>query len=188
MCKITKEDRKEFIGQVIDVFEDFLDEKGIVIPNEERDTNHDLEPEGSTNIYGNDYDSIKEKLEKLFINWSVLEDERPLVEYLFEVSINGSKCGGTISVEAYDSDTAYQKAQGQVAEALYKALPTLDIEYDIEIVQEEGYQRSSSAEDVVDFLNFVNALDLYKQKLKENPAEIHLLKKTCENAKWSIIK
>ena len=39
MCKITKEDKKEFIGQVIDVFEDFLDEKGIVIPNEERDTN-----------------------------------------------------------------------------------------------------------------------------------------------------
>ena len=62
MCKITKEDKKEFIGQVIDVFEDFLDEKGIVIPNEERDTNPDLEPEGSTNIYGNDYDSIKEKL------------------------------------------------------------------------------------------------------------------------------
>lgn len=197
MCKITKEDRKEFIGQVIDVFEDFLDKKGIIISNDERDIDSDLEPEGSTNIYGNDYDSIREKLEKLFINWSVLEDERPLVEYLFEVSINGSKCGGTIFVEAYDSDTAYQKAQDQVAEALYKALPTLDIEYDIELVQEEGYpkyrvtymtQSSSSAEDVVDFQNFVNALDLYKQKLKGNPAEIHLLKKTCENAKWSIIK
>lgn len=197
MCKITKEDRKEFIGQVIDVFEDFLDKKGIIISNDERDIDSDLEPEGSTNIYGNDYDSIREKLEKLFINWSVLEDERPLVEYLFEVSINGSKCGGTISVEAYDSDTAYQKAQDQVAEALYKALPTLDIEYDIELVQEEGYpkyrvtymmQSSSSAEDVVDFQNFVNALDLYKQKLKGNPAEIYLLKKTCENAKWSIIK
>ena len=197
MCKITKEDRKEFIGQVIDIFEDFLDEKGIVIPNEDRDTDPDLEPEGSTNIYGNDYDSIKEKLEKLFINWNVLEDERPLVEYLFEVSINGSKCGGTISVEAYDSDTAYQKAQDQVAEALYKALPTLDIEYDIELVQEEGYpkyrvaymmQRSSSAEDVVDFENYVSAVDLYRLKLKEDPAEIHLLKKTCENAKWSTIK
>ena len=157
----------------------------------------DLDPEGSTNIYGNDYNSIKDKLEKLFINWSVLEDERPLVEYLFEVSINGSKCGGTISVEAYDSDTAYQKAQDQVAEALYKALPTLDIEYDIELVQEEGYpkyrvtymmQRSSSAEDVVDFQNYVNAVDLYRQKLKEDPAEIHLMKKTCENAKWSTIK
>lgn len=197
MCKITKEDKKEFIGQVIDVFEDFLDEKGIVIPNEDRDMNPDLEPEVSTNIYGNDYDSIKEKLEKLFINWSILEDERPLVEYLFEVSINGSKCGGTISVEAYDSDTAYQKAQDQVAEALYKALPTLDIEYDIELVQEEGYpkyrvtymmQRSSSTEDVVDFENYVSAVDLYRQKLKEDPAEIHLLKKTCENAKWSTIK
>lgn len=197
MCKITKEDRKEFIGQVIDIFEDFLDEKGIVIPNEDRDVDPDLDPEGSTNIYGNDYNSIKDKLEKLFINWSVLEDERPLVEYLFEVSINGSKCGGTISVEAYDSDTAYQKAQDQVAEALYKALPTLDIEYDIELVQEEGYpkyrvtymmQRSSSAEDVVDFQNYVNAVDLYRQKLKEDPAEIHLMKKACENAKWSTIK
>ena len=37
MCKITKEDRKEFIGQVIDVFEDFLDKKGIIISNDERD-------------------------------------------------------------------------------------------------------------------------------------------------------
>ena len=30
---IKKEERSEFIGQVIDIFEDFLDEKCITIPN-----------------------------------------------------------------------------------------------------------------------------------------------------------
>ena len=86
---IKKENRAELIGQVIDIFEDFLDEKGVIIPNNDRDKDPDYDPENPVNFYGNDYDTVKEKLEQLFRSWKVLEDERPLIDYQFKVSING---------------------------------------------------------------------------------------------------
>lgn len=86
---IKKENRAELIGQVIDIFEDFLDEKDVIIPNNDRDKDPDYDPENPVNFYGNDYDTVKEKLEQLFRSWKVLEDERPLIDYQFKVSING---------------------------------------------------------------------------------------------------
>ena len=86
---IKKENRAELIGQVIDIFEDFLDEKDVIIPNNDRDKDPDYDPENPVNYYGNDYDTVKEKLEQLFRSWKVLEDERPLIDYQFKVSING---------------------------------------------------------------------------------------------------
>lgn len=126
---VNKEDRNEMLGQMIDIFEDFLCEKNVNIIN----------PNGDANIYGKDYDHMKQKLNETLVNWGLLEDDRPLAEYLFEVSINGQKCNGTISVMAADPDSAYQKAQDQVAEGLYKAFPSLDISYDIEQGQLLGY-------------------------------------------------
>ena len=58
-----------FIGQIIDIFEDFLEEKGIDIPNEDRG-----EDSGAI-IYGMDYGELQENLESMMINWCVLEDE-----------------------------------------------------------------------------------------------------------------
>ena len=40
---LKRNEKTEFLGQLIDIFEDFLDEKGIVIPNEERDMDSNLE-------------------------------------------------------------------------------------------------------------------------------------------------
>lgn len=34
---MTNSDKLEFIGQIIDIFEDFLDEKGVKIDNPDRD-------------------------------------------------------------------------------------------------------------------------------------------------------
>lgn len=39
---INREDMAEFTGQVIDIFEDFLDDKGIIIPNHEREADGQL--------------------------------------------------------------------------------------------------------------------------------------------------
>jgi hypothetical protein len=49
-------EKPEFIGQFIDTFEDYCDEKGYDIPNEEK------EADGAedTHIYGEDYDFIAE--------------------------------------------------------------------------------------------------------------------------------
>lgn len=99
MCRpICKEEKNEFIGQVIRVFETFLEERNIMSPGESNGS----EIESTAKIDGDNYDCIKNNLEMLFYNWKLLEDDRPLIEYLFEVSLNGVKCGGTISVKAVD--------------------------------------------------------------------------------------
>lgn len=64
---INQNDKTEFIGCIIDIFEDFLDEKGATLePPEESD-------EIATNIYGSDYDSISDSLESLLRSWKVIE-------------------------------------------------------------------------------------------------------------------
>lgn len=72
---VTREDEPEFIGQFIDIFEDFLDEKGIVIPNQKRDFEEDLEPEESANIYGEDYDFLEQEIKKVLIRWEIIANE-----------------------------------------------------------------------------------------------------------------
>lgn len=73
---IKKEDNLEFIGQLIDIFEDFLDEKGIIIPNEERDIDKILGNIGdSVNIYADDYFVLENQIRKTLQNWNVIERE-----------------------------------------------------------------------------------------------------------------
>lgn len=66
---INLEDREEFLGQTIDIFEDFLDEHGIKIENPERDKDDD---DNNTNIWGNDYDELAEELRCLFEYWGII--------------------------------------------------------------------------------------------------------------------
>ena len=50
---MTNSDKLEFIGQIIDIFEDFLDEKGVRIdnPDHDRDSVGDASCD-NVNIYG----------------------------------------------------------------------------------------------------------------------------------------
>lgn len=69
---IKEEERPELVGQIIDLFEDFLDEKGIVLENEERDEDMDEEdPDSIANIYGSDYGELQDGLEKIFHGWKI---------------------------------------------------------------------------------------------------------------------
>lgn len=52
------------INDVIELFEEFLDDKGIVIPNEEK-----AEDPGASNIYGTDYGDLQWQLLNLFEDW-----------------------------------------------------------------------------------------------------------------------
>ena len=72
---VIQEEEEEFIGQIIDTFEDFLDDKDVIIPNEERDTDEDLDAEMSVNIYGADYDYISDELRKIFRRWNIIRPE-----------------------------------------------------------------------------------------------------------------
>lgn len=64
VIELSDDDAPEFIGQIVDVFEDFLDEKGIEIENSEKDGD-----EGDAIIYGSDYDEIAEGIKEIISRW-----------------------------------------------------------------------------------------------------------------------
>ena len=55
-------------------------------------------------------------------------------KYKVEVSINGTYCNGNIEVEASNANDAYDKALAYVGKKLYEAFPSLDIEYNVEVL------------------------------------------------------
>lgn len=193
---VKKEDRSEFVGSVIDIFEGFLDEKGIVIPNTEKEDEADLAPDDLANFYGSDYDRVEKELEELFVNWKVLEDERPLVDYCFKVSLNGGYCKGIISVKAADPDDAYQRAQDKISDGLSKAFPELDIEYDVEPLEDDGYpiyrvissrNEFDYTEDIFNTAEEEKAKKIFQEKILIN-AVVCLEVKTSALAEWSVLR
>lgn len=63
----------DFLATIIDNIEDWLDEKGVVIPNEDRDN----EPENNpANIYGADFDWMMDMLRDVCAaNGIIVKDE-----------------------------------------------------------------------------------------------------------------
>lgn len=61
----------EFVGQIIDIFEDFLTEKKVDLYNADKQG----EPDEAI-IYGNDYDFLAKKIRSLMDNWNVTYDIR----------------------------------------------------------------------------------------------------------------
>ena len=57
--------KNEFIGQIIDIFEDFLDFKGIEIENDEKEGD-----ETEAIIYGSDYGIVQTNIETMLGNWN----------------------------------------------------------------------------------------------------------------------
>lgn len=64
----------EFCVDVIEAFEDFLDERGIVIENDEK-----AESEGPCNIYGTDFGELENAVTSILYSYGLVE----------EVEING---------------------------------------------------------------------------------------------------
>ncbi len=70
---VPDNERCEFVGQIIDIFEDFLEEKGITISNPEKDEDDE---ENAAIIYGSDYGIIQDALELMMRNWKITEEEK----------------------------------------------------------------------------------------------------------------
>ena len=68
LCIVKEDEKVEFIGHIIDIFEDFLEDNGIEIPNSEREDENN-----SAIIYGSDYGRLQEDLEKCMKVWGVIE-------------------------------------------------------------------------------------------------------------------
>lgn len=76
MIHMTNSDKLEFLGQIIDIFEDFLDEKGIKIDNLDRDRDAIEDAAcGDTNIYGCDYGYLSDRIESTMTNWGFFKEE-----------------------------------------------------------------------------------------------------------------
>lgn len=71
---ITPENQPEFIGQIIDIFEDFLTEKGVTLNNPEIQEAIDEgeDPKGLAIIFGSDYGSLQDSLTTMLTEWRVL--------------------------------------------------------------------------------------------------------------------
>ena len=67
IIKIKNEVCPEFIGQLIDTFEDFLECKGIDIPNEEKTQEED----NTAIIYGSDYGQIEDAIMAILKRWDI---------------------------------------------------------------------------------------------------------------------
>lgn len=75
---ISKENTPEFIGQIIDIFEDFLADKNIEIPNPEKEDDRDSYENPDEEIailYGSDYGELQTALENTMEHWGILKLE-----------------------------------------------------------------------------------------------------------------
>lgn len=81
MIIITENDTRQLLEtecSIIEAFEDFLERRGIIIENPEKDE----DPEGASNIYGSDYGELQDNIEAiLYSRGCVLQvpsyDHRP---------------------------------------------------------------------------------------------------------------
>ena len=74
LIRVSDDELPEFLGQVIDVVDDFLEERDITLPDSEKEMEEDGDESNSAVIYGSDYGQLYEQFEELFRNWA---DSRP---------------------------------------------------------------------------------------------------------------
>lgn len=67
--KLLSDDAMELVGQIIDLFEDFLEKRNINIANPEKEFS-----ESPAIIYGTDYGELQCGIEDTFLNWGIMND------------------------------------------------------------------------------------------------------------------
>ena len=74
---VARPEVPEFTGQIIDIVEDFLEERGITLNNPEIEEAiaDGQDPEGLAIIYGTDYGDLQSEIEAMMIAWGVVEPE-----------------------------------------------------------------------------------------------------------------
>lgn len=68
--KLTHEKKLCLLCDIIETFEDFLEDKGIDIPNIEKEDN----PEGAANIYGTDYGNLETEIADILVHYGLFEE------------------------------------------------------------------------------------------------------------------
>ena len=68
----------QFTGEIIEIFEDFLERKQIVIANDEKDDaiTDGEDPACIGNIYGTDYGELQSDIEETLLRWRLVKEEK----------------------------------------------------------------------------------------------------------------
>ena len=69
----SKNIRKMCIWEILDVFEDFLEEHNVVIENPEKEESND-----PAILYGTHYGELEDELDALLISWGFVDEKRHL--------------------------------------------------------------------------------------------------------------
>lgn len=77
---VRQEDKAEFLGQLMDVFEDFLEEKKISFPEtpdlmREAGCSEEEIQENAAILYGDNYYGIEDQIEEICKNWNIIESD-----------------------------------------------------------------------------------------------------------------
>lgn len=134
----------EVTGDIINVFEEFLSSKGIIIPNPERDENADLESDDSSNIYGSDYDELRNKIEELLTDKGVFNNQL----------IVNSPAGELI---------AYAETGDTPRVGITLVPKDMDEEIDLAFAEVVGDKNFRKEYDLDDTVNLYAYLDVYKE-------------------------
>ena len=70
MNKNNKLSKNDFVANIIEAFEEFLESKGVVLDNSEKD-----DPDNQANIYGTDYGDLQTEIETILDNYGIVFDE-----------------------------------------------------------------------------------------------------------------
>lgn len=70
MNKINKVSKNDFVANIIEAFEEFLESKDVVLDNTEKD-----DPDNQANIYGTDYGDLQTEIETILDNYGIVFDE-----------------------------------------------------------------------------------------------------------------
>lgn len=70
MNKIIKLSKNDFVANIIEAFEEFLESKDVVLDNGEKD-----DPDNQANIYGTDYGNLQTVIEAILDNYGIVFDE-----------------------------------------------------------------------------------------------------------------
>lgn len=66
-------DVSELVGQMIDIFEDFLEDKNVKpFPNKERTHDEKLDGKIDAVLYGSDYDTLASSIKATFKSWGIV--------------------------------------------------------------------------------------------------------------------
>ncbi len=78
MTKLNLDSKSEFVGQIVDLFEDYLDANNIRLKNTDREdaiAEGDIEPEEAAIIYGDHYDIIGDTVANDIETYSLMDKQ-----------------------------------------------------------------------------------------------------------------